>query len=161
MLGQQFLQRRSWRDEGLREGGPVARPSLAAKPIRCTLPVGPFGISSDDEHLARDLEVGDAPDGELTNVFRRRRSVGPQHDRRRDILPQRGMRDGKCHGLCHRWMLQQHFFDFLRGDFLPAAIDDLADAASEKQVPVVIEEADIPVLNQSPANAAWSPGSPS
>ena len=28
-----------------RQGALVASPSLAAKPIRCTLPVGPFGIS--------------------------------------------------------------------------------------------------------------------
>ncbi len=100
----------------------------------------------DDEHLARDLEVGDAPDGELTNVFRRRHSVGPQHDGRRDVLAQRGMGDGKGYGLCHRRMFQKHFVDFPRGDFLPAAIDHLPYAAGEKQVPVVIEETEIPGL---------------
>ena len=100
----------------------------------------------DDEHLARDLEVGDAPDGELTNVFRRRRSVGPQHDGRRDVLAQRGMGDGKGYGLRHRRMFQEHFVDFPRGDFLPAAIDHLPYAAGEKQVPVVIEETKIPGL---------------
>ena len=73
-------------------------------------------------------------------------SVGPQHDRRRDVLSQRGMRNGKGYGLCHRRMFQEHFVDFLWGDFLPTAIDDLPDAASEKQVPVVIEETEIPRL---------------
>ena len=108
----------------------------------------------DDEHLARDLEVGDAPDGELANVFRRRRSVRPQHDGRRDVLAQRGMGDGKGYGLCHRRMFQEHFVDFLWGDFLPTAIDDLPYAAREKQVPSSSKKPRSPVLNQSPANAA-------
>jgi hypothetical protein len=59
----------------------------------------------DDEYLAWDLEVGDPADGKLTYVFRRRDTVGAQHDRRGDVLPQRGMGDGKGYGLCHRWML--------------------------------------------------------
>src|SRR6516225_6893479 len=33
----------------------------------------------ENDDLARDLEVGDAADDELTYVCRRRRSVGPQH----------------------------------------------------------------------------------
>ena len=128
------------------EAAPVARPSLAAKPITLHFAGRAFWDFLDDEHLARDLEVGDAPDGELTNVFRRRRSVGPQHDGRRDVLAQRGVGDGKGYGLCHRRMFQEHFVDFPRGDFLPAAIDHLPYAAREKQVPVVIEEAKIPCL---------------
>ena len=95
----------------------------------------------DDEDPARDLEVGDAPDGELTNVFRRRYGVGAQHDRRCDLLAQRGVRDGKGYGLRHRRVLEEHVVDFLRGDFFPAAIDDLLAAAHEKQVTVVIEKA--------------------
>ena len=67
----------------------------------------------------------------------------PQHDRRGDVLTQRGVGDGKGYGLCHRRMFQEHFVDFLRGDFLPTAIDDLPYAAREKQVPVVIEETKI------------------
>ena len=88
---------------------------MAARPIRCILAGRAFWDFADDEHLARDLEVGDAADGELTNVFRRRRSVGPQHDGRGDVLTQRGVRDGKGDGLCHRRMFQEHFVDFLRG----------------------------------------------
>src|SRR5258706_604834 len=53
---------------------------------------------------------------------------------------------GKGYRLCHRRMLQQHVVDFLRGYFLPTAIDDLAYAPSEKQVPVVIEETNISCL---------------
>src|SRR6266446_10155098 len=43
-------------------------------------------------------------------------------------------------------MLQQHVVHFLGSDFLPTAIDDLADAAGQKQVPVVVEETKIPSL---------------
>src|SRR4029077_4597607 len=100
----------------------------------------------DDKDLARDLEVGDAPDCELTNVFRRRRRVGPQHDRRCDVLTQRGVRNGKGYGLGHRWMIQEHFIDFLWGDFLPPAIDHLAYTTHEKQVPIVIEVTEISCL---------------
>ena len=45
-FGQHLLEGRPRRDEGPRRGdGAVASPSFAAKPMRCTLPVGPFGIS--------------------------------------------------------------------------------------------------------------------
>src|ERR1700681_2232013 len=82
----------------------------------------------------------------MTNVSRRRRRVGPQHDRRCDVLTQRGVRDRKGYGLGHRWMVQEHFIDFLWGDFLSTAIDHLAYAAHEKQVPVVIEVTEISCL---------------
>ena len=105
-----------------------------------------FWDFADDEHLARDLEVGDAADGELTNVFRRRGSVGPQHDGRGDVLTQRRVGDGKGYGLCHRRMFQEHFVDFPRGDLLPTAINHFPYAACEKQVTVVIEETQVPCL---------------
>ncbi len=72
--------------------------------------------------------------------------MGPQYNSRGDVLTQRGVGDGKGYRLCHRRMLQQHVVDFLRGYFLPTAIDDLAYAPSEKQVPVVIEETNISCL---------------
>ena len=72
-------------------------------------------------------------------------ACGPQHDGRRDVLAQRGVGDGKGYGLCHRRMFQEHFVDFLRGDFLPTAIDDLLAAAGEKQVSVVIEKTHDPL----------------
>ena len=39
---------------------PPTSPSVAANPTRLTLPVGPFGELRDDEHLAWNLELGDA-----------------------------------------------------------------------------------------------------
>ena len=64
---------------------------------------------------ARDLEVGDAPDDELTNFFRRRRNLRPQHDRRPDVFAERGVGDSKGYGLCHRRVFQENFIDFPRG----------------------------------------------
>ena len=64
----------------------------------------------------------------------------------RDILAQCRVGDGKGYGFCDCRMFQEYFIDFLWGDFLPTAIDHLPDAAREKQVPVVIEEAKIPGL---------------
>ena len=56
------------------------------------------------------------------------------------------MGDRKGHGLCDRRMLQQDFVNFVRGDFLPTAIDHFPSAAGKKQVPVVIEETKIACL---------------
>ena len=126
VLGQHLLERRPWRDEGPRQAVPARETQLSRQADTLHFAGRAFWDFPDDEDLARDLEVGDAPDGELTNVFRRRHSVGPQHDGRRDVLTQRGVGDGKGHGLCHRRMFQEHFVNFPWGDFLPTAIDDLA-----------------------------------
>ena len=144
--GQRFLERRSWRDEGSRIAALIRETELRAKPTRFTLPVGPFGSSADDENLARDLEVGEAPGGEPTNGVRRRHSVGPQHDGRRNVLAKGSVGDGKGYGLCNSWMVQQHFVDFLGSDFFAAAIDNLACAAHKKEVPVVVEVTEISCL---------------
>ena len=53
------------------------------------------------------------------------------------------MRDGKGYGLRHRFVIQEHLVDFLWRDFFPTAIDRLAYAAREKEVPVVIEVTEI------------------
>ena len=122
VLGQQLLERRPWRDEGPREGCAVRHTQFSRQADTLHFTGMAFRYFRDDEYLARDLEVRDAPSGELTNVFHRCHSVRPQHDGRRDILPQRGMRDGKGHGLCHRRVFQEYFVNFLRSEFLPAAI---------------------------------------
>ena len=145
-LGQQFLQRRSWRDEGCRQGGARRKTQFGRQADPPHFPGRAFWNFIDDEYLARDLEVGDAADGELTYFFRRCGTVGPKHDRRGNVLPQRGMGSGKGYSLCHGWMLQEHFVDFLRRDFFPTAIDDFPHAASEKKVAVVVEEPEIPGL---------------
>ena len=91
-------------------------------------------------------------------LFRRGQLVGPQYDRRGDILTQCGVGDSKGHRLCHRWMLQQNVVHFLRGYLLPTAIDDLAYAPSKKQVPVIIKQTNIPRLE--PIARKCSPGRP-
>lgn len=97
-------------------------------------------------HLARDLEVGEAPDGKLANVCRSRRRVGPQYHGRRDVLAQRGVGHGKGCGFRHRRMFQEHFVDFPRREFLATAVDDLLLATDQNQVSVVVEKTVIPRL---------------
>ena len=48
--------------------------------MRCSLPVAPFGISSQDHHLARHLEVGEAAGGEVADLLLGRRHALAQHD---------------------------------------------------------------------------------
>src|SRR2546428_417620 len=102
---QQCLEGGPWRDEGpWQSSGGGRKTQFGCQTDTLHFAGRAFWNFIDDEDLARDLEVGDAADGELTYFFRRREAVGPQHDRRRDILSQRGMGDGKGYGLCHRWM---------------------------------------------------------
>ena len=146
VLCQHLLKWRPRRDEGPRKCHASRETQLGRQADTLHFAGRAFRDFLYDEHLARDLEVGDAAAGELTYVFRRRHSVRPQHDRRGDIFTQRGVGDRKGHGVCHRWMFQEHFVDFLGGDFLATAIDHLPYAAREKQVPIVIEETKISCL---------------
>ena len=116
--GQRLLQRDAWRNEGRPHGRLACDPQLSRQSDPLHLAGRPFGKFADHQHVARDLEVGDAPVGEPANVFRRRRSMGPQHDRRGDVLAQRRVGDGKGYGLRYRRMLQENLFDFLWGKLL-------------------------------------------
>ena len=109
VLGQRLLERRPWRDGGPRQAGAGRETQFSRQADTLHFAGRAFWDFPDDEHLARDLEVGDAPDGELANVFRRRRSVRPQHDSRRD---------GKGYGLCHCRMFQSTS-STSRGAFFP------------------------------------------
>src|SRR5215510_5576222 len=144
--GQHLLERRPWCHEGRPENSARCEAQLGRQPYTLHFAGRTFRDFTDDEYLARDLEIGDASAGELTNVFRRSRGVGPQHDRRGDILAEPSMGDGEGDGLGHCWMVQQHFVDFLWSDLLPAAIDHLAYAAREKQITVVVEITEISCL---------------
>src|SRR5262249_3146652 len=108
-LGQQFLEGRSWRDEGRRQGSAGRKAQFGRQADALHFAGWAFWNFTDDEDLARDLEVGNAADCELTYLFRCRDAVGPQHDRRGDVLPQRGMGDRKSYGLRHRRMFQEYF----------------------------------------------------
>src|SRR5262249_48846013 len=131
---QLFLERRSRSEEGARRGAATFESQLRRQANALYFAGRAFREPRDDEHLAWKLEVSDAAYAELTYVFQRRDTVGLQDDRRGNVLPQRGMWDGKGYDLCHRWMFQQYFVDFLWGDFLPTAIDDFPHTANEKQV---------------------------
>src|SRR5437868_987105 len=101
---QLFLERRSRRDEGPRRDAATCESQLRRQADTLHFAGRAFWELRDDEHLAWNLEVGDAAYGELTYVFRRHDTVGLQYDRRGDVLPQGGMRDGKGYGLCYGWM---------------------------------------------------------
>src|SRR5262249_51252767 len=100
----------------------TGKPQLVRQPDTLDFAGRSLGDVLDDDDLARDLEVCNAPGGELTNIVRCCGRIWPQYDRRRDILTERGMRNGECHGLCHRGMLQEHGLDLLRRDLLPSPI---------------------------------------
>ena len=48
--------------------------------------------------------------------------------------------DDKGYRFRYRWVFEEDFVDFPRGDLLPAAIDDFLVAAHEKQIPFVVEK---------------------
>ena len=141
----------------------VARPSFAAKPTRCTLPVGPFGSSSTMSTWRGTLKSATRPMANWRMSFGVAAACGPQYDGRRDVLAQRGVGDGKGYGLCHRRMFQEHFVDFPWREFLSTAIDDLLRMRpARNRYPSSSKKPRSPVLNQSPANAASvAIGSPS
>src|SRR6266536_5070712 len=74
--GELFLERRPRRDEGLRCCGGAHEPQSRRQADALHFARRAFWDLLDDKHLARDLKVGDASDGELTNVFRCRLGAG-------------------------------------------------------------------------------------
>jgi hypothetical protein len=83
---QHFLEVRLRRDEGLLRNGKVREPQLCRQADTLHLACWALCEFLNDKHLARDLEIGDAPDGKLADVCWGGRCVGPQYDSRRDVL---------------------------------------------------------------------------
>src|SRR5262249_47901131 len=96
-FGQLVLERCPWRDESARQDRAARETQFRRQATTLHLAGGAFGDLAEEEHLAGAFDRGEATGGDLTYVFRRRDTGGPQHDRRADILPQCGMRDGKGH----------------------------------------------------------------
>ncbi|MHC2398896.1 hypothetical protein ACVMGC_003440 [Bradyrhizobium barranii subsp. barranii] len=65
------------------------------------------------------------------------------------------MRDGEHAGLQHRRMAQQDLFDLQGRDLLPAAVDDVLDAADDEEIAVGVEIAE--VAGPKPAVAEGGP----
>src|SRR6185436_3427022 len=130
---QHLLEVRLRRDEGLLRDDKVPEPQLCRQADTLHLARWALWEFLDEVHLARDLEVGEAPDGKLANVCRSRRRVGPQYHGRRDVLAQRGVGHGKGCGFRHRRMLQEHFVDLPWREFLATAVDDLLLATDQNQ----------------------------
>ena len=83
---QHLLEVRLRRDEGLLRDDKVREPQLCRQADTLHFACWALWELLNDVHLARDLEVGEAPDGKLANVCRGRRRMGPQYDGRRDVL---------------------------------------------------------------------------
>ena len=94
----------------------------------------------DDEHLTRDLKSSQARCDELAYVTGVADSILMQHHGRSDILAQSGMGHGKGHRLGHGRMLHEHVVHFLWGNFFPATVDDLLEAASDEQIAIGIQK---------------------
>src|SRR5262245_13008526 len=134
-LGQQFLERRSRRDEGRRQSSAGRKTQFGRQADTLHFAGRAFWNFIDDEDLARDLEVGDAADGELTYVFRRREAVGAQHDRRGQGPPQRGKGGGQGYRLRHRRIVQGFLRCFLWGQFPPRGDGYFPVGGGEKKGP--------------------------
>src|SRR6266478_7289301 len=79
-FAQQSLEVRSWRYESRRRRASACESQLRRQADALHFAGRPFWNFADDDYLARDLEVGDVADGELTYFFRRSDTVRPQHD---------------------------------------------------------------------------------
>src|SRR5262249_17778557 len=96
-VGQLFLERRSWCDEGPCGDAAACESQLLRQADTLHFAGWTFGQLRDDEHLAWNFEIGDAAHGELTYLSWRCGTVGLQHDRRGDVLSQGDVRDGEGH----------------------------------------------------------------
>src|SRR6516165_8527230 len=76
-VGELLLERRSRRGEGLWSGAPAREPQLRRQPDTFHFTGWALRQLRDDQHLARDFEIGDAADGELTYGFRRCHVIPP------------------------------------------------------------------------------------
>src|SRR5947199_6147269 len=153
-----LLKSRPWQHDGPQRRSAGSETQFIGQADPLLLAGWAFWYFLEDQDLARDFEVSDPSNDELTELLRHGQGLRPQYDRRGDILTQSGVGDSKGHRLCHRWMLQQNVVHFLRGYLLPTAIDDLAYAPSKKQVPVIIKQTNIPRLEPIARKCSRGPG---
>lgn len=92
---------------------------------------------------------------ELPKLVRSCFGVRAQHHDGGDVFAELLMRDGEHAGLQHRRMAQQDLFDLQGRDLLPAAVDDVLDAADDEEVAVGVEIAE--VAGPEPAVAEGGP----
>ena len=117
--------------------------SRSASPRRWILPVAPFRNLVHDYDPARNLEVRQTAEQEPAQLVFCRACPGLQDDRRRDVLPKRGMGNRKGGRLPHGAMLEQRFLHVARGHLLAAPVDDLLEPARDGQIAVRVEPAQV------------------
>ncbi len=109
-------------------------PNFAARPMRCSLPVAPFGISSRNTILRGSLKSARRSAAKSFSARSVTRLSFAQHDGRRDVFAQRVVRHREGDHLLNRRMIHQHFVDLDRRDLLAATIDQLFQPTSQTQI---------------------------
>ena len=97
--------------------------------MRCTFPVGPFGISSTTTMLARHLERRELLGDEVLK-FALARPPGPgRHDRRGHLLAEQRIGIANVTACRDGRVAQERLVDLERRDLLAAPVDDLLEPA--------------------------------
>src|SRR6185312_7300716 len=95
-----------------------------------------------EEHdLARHLEVGEALGAEIAQFALARVLAFAQHHRGGDVLAEHVVGQGEGQRLLDRFVVEQNLVDLARRDFFAAAIDQLLEAAGQRQIAYAVHHA--------------------
>src|SRR5262245_44583404 len=94
----------------------------------------PFRDLLYEEHAARHLEIRQPTGGKFSNTAFGTEGLPPQHHCGSDLLPQRGMRNCKRHGLGDSGMIEEDPVYLSRRDLRPGPIDHLLQTTSQEEI---------------------------
>ena len=117
----------------------VVSPSFSARPMRCSLPVAPFGISCEENDPARHLEGGEAARGEIAQLVLVDRLALAQHDGGGHLLAELGVRHGEGDAPAPPPDGPSARVDLERADLLAAAVDHLLQPPGQAEIAVLVE----------------------
>src|SRR5207244_3538650 len=100
---------------------------------------GTFRDFIQDHYSRRYLEMRQPLRHEILDLLFRCRRLLSQNDRSSQIFSELRIGKWERHCLRNRRMVQQHFIDFARRNFLSTAIDDFFEPSGENDVSVVID----------------------
>ena len=118
-------------------------PSTSARPMRCNLPVGPFGIWSTTTICLGTLYGARRSDANTVRSAGVTPAVGIQDDGDSDFFTERRVRHREGDRLTNRRVLRQSVVDLTRRDLFAAAIDHLLGAADDRKVAVFVQHTDV------------------